>query len=208
MLDNSAGFFSEVWGWGLEGYLAETAWSLLDEGPIGPSTISELMVAAPRSYSFIDFIVLADGRRYVRVWDASPYPSLALYVDGLRRQQDKMGYNPRQRLNTSNAAFFGWSAGGLTPYQGSVVEYTEITRALAEGERPDQVGDLLDDLSRRFRFSVSELAKDVPRMTAAFDAEGEPLDDADAPFEDDFFIPFFNALEPDRSVQDSVGEDI
>jgi len=45
--------------------------------------------ATPSFYSFLDFILMADGTKVARVWDASVYPAHALYVG-----EDKKRQNP------------------------------------------------------------------------------------------------------------------
>ncbi|MFC6993815.1 hypothetical protein ACFQH3_20110 [Haladaptatus sp. GCM10025707] len=41
----------------------------------------------PSFYAFLDVVVMADGTKVVRVWDASRYPAHALYVGGLWRDE-------------------------------------------------------------------------------------------------------------------------
>jgi hypothetical protein len=51
------------------------------------SALSQFAAHLSPFYTFLDFAFIADGAKAVRVWDASPYPAHALYVDGDRKRQ-------------------------------------------------------------------------------------------------------------------------
>lgn len=64
-------------------------WSLGDfiNGDV-PLWIVKYMSQVPAFYSFIDFALMADGTRVVKVWDASVYPAHALYVGGTYKDEN------------------------------------------------------------------------------------------------------------------------
>ena len=74
------------------------------------------MTVIPNNYTFLDFTLLADGRRYRRVWDASAYPSLNTYVDGKKVAHDPFPYNPQEALNRTQINFHLHATAGITPY--------------------------------------------------------------------------------------------
>ena len=141
------------------------------------------MAVVPNTYSVLDLIVLADGRRYVRVWDASEYPSLATYVDGDLQKLEEMPYEPREVFNRDMFAFTVHAMAGVTPYQSLALRYFKAHLR----SHPDVEGNLEEILIELVRlldlpWGVHELMPSIPRETLAFDANGEPLDDPDAPF--------------------------
>ena len=72
---------------------------------------------APNIFTFAELTVLADGRRFVRLWDASMFPRHALYLDGLRRDSTELEYQPRQLYNANFIAFLAEASTRLvTPY--------------------------------------------------------------------------------------------
>ena len=177
--NNPAGFLSTVWDWGVDPWVAKLALSAA-LGRI--HTLIDYLSVVPNTYTFIDFIVLADGRRYARVWDASQYPSLATYVDGTRRALEKMPYEPRQELNSQVVAFLLQASLGATPYHspldlyGRLIEDEELMETLLT----DGIQQSLSELP--VNWGVSELLPRVPRETVGYDADGNPLENPDEPF--------------------------
>ncbi|THE63775.1 hypothetical protein D8Y22_15650 [Salinadaptatus halalkaliphilus] len=157
--------------------------------------------AVPRTWTFIDFIVLADGRRYARVWDASQYPSLYTYVDGTLRKKEDMDYEPKQLWNRSMFAFHMRASAGATPY--NIAPLTQFQAMLRTGPDADlwnqyreRIEETLEALE--IGWSASELLPTTPRVTVGFDADGEPIDDPDAPFPpaEALIVPVADTLPP------------
>lgn len=112
--DNPLVFVNEIMNWGLPEWLLEVAYFA---APPQLRVLIDLMATVPRTFTFVDFVVLADGRRYARVWDASQYPSLATYVDEELATLQRMPYSPKELFNLHNTAFFARAGAGVTPYQ-------------------------------------------------------------------------------------------
>lgn len=199
--DDALDFFNTVWGWDLPDELVDLAWYFLPQPEI--QHIMDFMVTIPNTYSVIEFIVLADGRRYFRVWDASQYPSMAVYVDGERRDQDKMEYEPRELIgNFAMGQFFILSMVGMTPYYGPLLNYVNALDSLLAGSGPDwleeAIEDALDQLPRSFRWQANEIMPEIPRSTLAFDADGQELENPDEPFTKmaEFIFPLTDTIDP------------
>jgi hypothetical protein len=176
-------FINEVWDWGVNETLAEVAWLA---APSRTQFLTDYLTVVPNTYSLIEFIVLADGRRYARVWDASQYPSLAMYVDGKRRTIEKMPYTPQERLSLPVTVFHAQASAGITPYHSPLDFYTRLVdkndRELFESMLADEVEQLLEWLPP-VSWSVSDFLPRIPRETIGVDARGTPLDNPEEPFE-------------------------
>lgn len=175
--NDTPGFLGTVWD------SAVSEWALkllLAVGPPGVQVLVDYLVVIPNTYTFLDFILLADGRRYVRVWDASQYPSLATYVDGERQSFEQMPYEPRQLFNLRVLAFLVLATAGVTPFTSPLSFYE---RVIDEPELiEEEVEDALDEFPPPVGFGVSDVLPTVPRATHGLDENLEPLDDPDAPF--------------------------
>jgi len=176
----------------------------LEDTNIIPQSIQafiDWMSVYPPTYTFLEFIVLADGRRYARVWDASPYPDLYTYVDGRREAVDEMDFQQQQRFNADLASMITLASVGATPYK-SAWTFGEYERRLDNTtllereirEALDEFG--FDDLLPT-GFTVADAVPGVPRETVAFEGEsGEnPIDDADEPFDDVNGLLFLDGFE-------------
>lgn len=141
----------------------------------------DFLATIPRTWSLIEFVVLADGRRYARVWDASQYPSLATYLDGEREDFDPMPYEPRQKFNVDLLLFFGRAVIGYTPYQGSLLEYEHGV------QNPDMMVRLINELVLD-ELPLSEWADEIPRVeiprvtVAGAPGEESTVEDPSGPF--------------------------
>ncbi|PSP85320.1 hypothetical protein BRC96_02935 [Halobacteriales archaeon QS_6_64_34] len=166
--------------------------------PLGMQPFIDYMSVVPNTYSFIEFIVLADGRRYARVWDASIYPSLATYVDKRLQELEKMPYNTDERFNANVFAFMLEASVGVTPYHTPLDFYSRLIKDddLREGMLQEPIQDLIDLLP--VGWGVNELMSDVPRATVGLDSyDGVPLDEQDAPFglAEGLLFPLANKVE-------------
>jgi len=193
--DSPALFFNEVWGWDIPEFIAKRA---MLAAPLGMQPFIDYMSVVPNTYSFIEFIVLADGRRYARVWDASIYPSLATYVDKRLQELEKMPYNTDERFNANVFAFMLEASVGVTPYHTPLDFYSRLIKDddLREGMLQEPIQDLIDLLP--VGWGVNELMSDVPRATVGLDSyNGEPLDEQDAPFglAEGLLFPLANKVE-------------
>ena len=178
--ENAATFFSELWGWPVPETLAKAA---LAAAPVEVQFAIDSMAVVPNTYSVLDLIVLADGRRYVRIWDASEYPSLATYVDGDLQKLEEMPYEPRELFNRDMFAFTVHAMAGVTPYQSLALRYFKSHLRNHPAIRNDLEETLIEFVRLLdLPWGAHELMPSIPRETLAFDATGEPLDDADAPF--------------------------
>ena len=145
----------------------------------------DFLTVVPNTYSIIDLIVLADGRRFAAVRNASIYPSLAFYLDGKRVDQRKMPYTPREALNPYVAAFFLQSSVGVTPYQMPLLRFSRYVNGIrawsdALGEPAEELIDLLP-----VEWSVSDLLPEDDWPTVGTDREGgRPISDSSSVFED------------------------
>jgi hypothetical protein len=145
----------------------------------------DFLTVVPNTYSIIDLIVLADGRRFAAVRNASIYPSLAFYLDGERVDQRKMPYAPREALNPYVAAFFLQSSVGVTPYQMPLLRFSRYLNGIrawsdALGEPAEELIDLLP-----VEWSVSDLVPDDEWPTEATDRNGgSRISDPETVFED------------------------
>lgn len=179
--NDPAGFLSTVLDWDVDPNIAELA---MIAAPDQIQILLDYLTVVPNTYTFIDFIVLADGRRYARVWDASQYPSLATYVDGKRRALEKMPYEPRQKFrNKYMIAFLLQASLGATPYHSPLDLYGRLIEdeRLMETFLSDGIEQSLSGLP--VDWEVSELLPRVPRETVGYDADGNPLENPDEPFD-------------------------
>lgn len=175
-------FFKEIWDWNdITHLIAELA---LIAAPGRVQFLIDYLVVVPNTYSYIDFIVLADGRRYIRVWDASQYPSLATYVDGRREAFDPLPYEPQQLLNLQMTAFHVLASAGLTPFTSALSFYE---RALADEKfMIKEIEEALKHLSLPpIEHTVADFIPTIPRETLAFPSgnkDREPIDNPGEPF--------------------------
>jgi len=181
--NDPAAFLSDVWDWDLGSRLLDIA---LSSAPEEVHHLLEILTTVPRTWTFVDFIVLADGRRYARVWDASPYPSLYTYMDGMLKAKEDMAYEPKQIWNKAMMAFHIRAIHGITPYTFSPIQYDSF---LSTENDPwsryyeQKVEELIDrfDLDEE-GWTVDELLPTIPRETLGFDVNGQPVENPDAPF--------------------------
>lgn len=196
--ENPPAFLNEAWDWDLNETLAELAWLA---APPQKQFLADYLTVVPNTYSFIEFIVLADGRRYARVWDASQYPSLATYVDGTRESIEKMPYSPVERLNLWVTAFHVQASAGLTPYHSPLDLYGRLVdrndRERFEAMLDDEIRQILEWLPP-IGWGVGDFVPRIPRETFGFDADGDPLSDPEEPFDRDagLLFPWSGTIEP------------
>ncbi|MGZ0747876.1 hypothetical protein, partial [Haloparvum sp. AD34] len=178
--DDAADFFKTVWNWDVDEQLAQLA-MLAAPGKI--QFLLDYLSVVPNIFSFVEFIVLADGRRYTRVWDASQYPSLATYVDGKRRSLEKVSYNPREPLNLRVSAFLGLASAGATPYHSPLDFYGRLIEdeELMEAVLTEKVEEIIDIFS--VDWDVEQFYPRVPRQTVGLDANGNPVNNPSKPFD-------------------------
>lgn len=142
-------FLSEVLDWDI----------YVDYGPIEVSPdivlshlsgliggITTALAAVPNIYSHLEVTVLADGRRFVRLWDHSPFPEHVAYVDGgqefFHDFPDEEG-DLRELLSPEFAAFAVGAIVGRGPYYGSKNQYLDC---VSEGDCPFDVEEIIGDL--------------------------------------------------------------
>lgn len=143
-------FFGTIWDWdGIGGELAERAWLWMPEEV---HDVADALAVVPNIYSFLEVFVLADGRRFTRVWDASPFPGVTLYVDGTRRWVRPVDYEPRERRNSQMETFFNDAVAELAPYHAT---------------------------SLRNYLNTFTARKETPRKTLGLHADGTPIEDTD-----------------------------
>lgn len=66
----------------------ETLASIIPVGNV-PAVFSNYYLHVATFYSFLDLVLMADGTKLIRVWDASVYPAHALYVGGEKEDQNE-----------------------------------------------------------------------------------------------------------------------
>lgn len=172
-------FFDTVWGWDLPDSIAEYAWLA---APPEVQFLTDYLSVVPNTYSFVDFIVLADGRRYSRVWDASQYPSLATYMDGHRSTIEKMPYMPGELRNWWVLLFLVQASAGATPYHSPLEFYSRIIddEELREEILTEELNEILDVVPTGW--GADEFLPRMPRETMGFHPDGEPIENPDEPF--------------------------
>lgn len=201
--DNPASFFSSVWNWPVPTSLAKL---VLLAAPPGVGFITESLGVVPNTFTVLDVVVLADGRRYVRVWDASQYPSLATYVDGKLKSLEQMPYEPHQEFNAGMTAFFLRAISGFTPYESLALrQYKGFIRQKpwAEGELEDDLIRLIDKFD--LPYTANELMPTVPRDTLGFDGnarESDELANPDEPFSEGVLLVPWAGLPYDNEEED------
>ncbi|PSP78790.1 hypothetical protein BRC81_07145 [Halobacteriales archaeon QS_1_68_20] len=122
--DSTLVFLNEVLGWKFEVGGEEVA-DIIQEipEPIRSLVTTELnpvialLAATPNIFTFVEFTVLPDGRRFVRLWDSSMFPKHALYMDERQFDMTQLPYEKKERLNPRFAFFLGEAATrAVTPY--------------------------------------------------------------------------------------------
>lgn len=122
--DSTLVFLHEVLGWKFE-IGGEAVADIIQDipEPIRDLVTSELqpvialLAATPNIFTFVEFTVLPDGRRFVRLWDSSMFPKHALYMDECRFDMTRLPYQKKERLNPRFAFFLGEAATrAVTPY--------------------------------------------------------------------------------------------
>lgn len=150
--------------------------------PLWVRFVIDFLTTVPNTFTFLDFIVLADGRRFVRVWDASQYPSLAVYVDGVQQSQEKMSYEPRELINEPMTSFMLEAAAGTTPYTAPSPLYKLIL------SNSDLLEDLVGNYKRqtvnvlRDPVDVEDIVRPIPRETLEISPDGDRAENPDDPF--------------------------
>lgn len=173
-------FFDTIWGWNLSNDLESKLAMLAAPKPF--QFAIDFITTVPNTFTFIDFVVLADGRRFVRIWDASQYPSLAIYVDGARRALEKMSYDPREPINIPMSNFMLDAAAGTTPYTAPAPLYK---RLLTSREKlKELIGEYHRQTVNVFRdpVDVEDLVRPMPRNTLEIGPDGDLVENPDNPF--------------------------
>lgn len=164
--------------------------------------VVDLLTAVPNIYSFYELTVLADGRRFTRVWDTSRFPSNALYVDGQRQRLNVVPYKRKQLFSARMAAFFVVAKAGISPYKGidSKENYLNWLRARRVMDDPGSVleeFDELDDVVRNyprifaeFDFDVNDIIVDTPQWIVGYDATGDRIANPEAYLSSNIPSPF------------------
>jgi hypothetical protein len=83
-----------------------------------PSTLLIYYLQITSFYAFLDFVFMADGTKVVRAWDASYYPAHALYVGGIKRDQNPFRENIEWTVDGpiwEDNAFWTFAREGNTP---------------------------------------------------------------------------------------------
>ena len=178
--DDAAGFLDEIFSWNLPDLAIDAV--RLTNGAL--NKVLEYTSVVPRTWSFIEFIVLADGRHYARVWDASQYPSLYTYLDGERQATDDMTYEPQEEFNGPLLSFFARAAAGMTPYQTIPQFYLwNLGGGRSEVLYEDTLEENLRTIEKLNEFNVSEWMPMIPRETVAGGPSDAPdITDPTAPF--------------------------
>lgn len=140
---NTYDFFNDVleWDFELETYLdvGISPDLVLSHASFLLDPVVMALAAVPNIYSYVELTVTAYGDRYVRMWDHSPFPEHAVYVDGDREHladfPDEGGI--RRLLNANFLAFLAKAGAGVTPYYAAHDQYMYFVR---EGV-PDWVED-------------------------------------------------------------------
>lgn len=198
---DAPGFLGEVWDWG---FARQTLLELaIMSAPETVDFFLEAITTIPRTWTFLDFIVLADGRRYARVWDASQYPSLYTYVDGVLKAHEDMPYETRQIWNETMFAFLVRAMAGATPYSNPLKYYeASLTSETISLEIERTINAIIDQLD--LGWIASDLMPTIPRETLGFDGdasatETNPIDDPDGPFPraEGLFFPSEAELPPE-----------
>lgn len=119
------------------------------------------VAAAPNIFTFAEFTVFADGRRVVRLWDASRFPRHAMYVDGTRPDlaaaSTNLPYEPRELANGNFIAFLAEAASRLvTPYYATEHAYK------------------LHVLHHTFADTVEDVYEDIVDWIPGVDSDGLP----------------------------------
>jgi hypothetical protein len=211
-----ASFLATIWDWD-SGFREWILRRLVSSAPEEIHYILETLTTVPRNFTFLDFIVLADGRRYAKIWDSSPYPSQYTYLDGKLREEYNMWYLPEQAFNPAMLLFHQRAIVGVTPHSNkSIEQYMEFLRTQVklvdeDEELPDDFR--IDPWSERFddslkkaltafglegeRWELDNLVPVYPR-TLGVHANGEPVEDPNEPFPpvDDLSFPGTNELPP------------
>ncbi|EMA54545.1 hypothetical protein [Halococcus salifodinae] len=108
----------------------------------------ELFAVSPNIFNFLELTVLADGRRFVRLLDASPTPQHVLYVDGVQEGTSAFSYSEQELFNFRVAAFFVEANSRLvTPYYAPKSQYLESVRD----------GGILGQVKEQFAKTVGNL---------------------------------------------------
>lgn len=195
--DDPAAFFKTVWNWDISAKLAELA---IANGPEELQFLIDALTAVPNTYSFLDLVVLADGRRYARVWDASQYPSLFTYVDGKLAASEQMPYEPKQWWNLDMTAFHLMAILGATPYT-SMGDRTweQLVRTRGTLDRiEDDIKEMLNVIPPGW--DSADFMPTVPRVTVGFESadHDKPVDTPSEPFPraEDIVFPWSESLPP------------
>lgn len=204
------GFLATIWDWNddFRGWILR---QLTTAAPEEVHYLLEVLTTVPRNFTFLDFIVLADGRRYAKIWDSSPYPSRYTYLDKQLRDRYDMRYEPREQFNLWMTVFHARAITGVTPHSNkSIDQYMRFLRTqvklteIGEDDLPDdfkrdpwsvRFRDYLETLMEIFGLEDDKLEPVSPR-TLGFHADGEPVGNPDAPFPpvDELQFPGTNEL--------------
>ncbi|WP_435335870.1 hypothetical protein [Haloarchaeobius sp. TZWWS8] len=139
-------FLVDTLGWELDGFgrdisdLPRFADRVVKEA-LNP--LLSFLSVTPNIFTYLDLVVLADGRRFVRMWDASMFPKHALYLDRERVGTTPLPYGERDLININLLAFFYEAATRLyTPYYAPQIAYM----AHVLGRNNEDVDRLVEDI--------------------------------------------------------------
>lgn len=108
--------------------------------------ITTALAAVPNIYSHLELTLTADGRQFIRLWDHSPFPEHAVYVENDREFfydfPDEEG-TLRELLSPQFTAFLVGATIGRGPYYGSQNQYL---RCISEGDCPFDAEELIGNL--------------------------------------------------------------
>ncbi|MCT9097936.1 hypothetical protein [Haloarchaeobius sp. HME9146] len=108
--------------------------------------ITTALAAVPNIYTHLELTVTADGRRFVRVWDHSPFPEHRLYVEGTEAFSydfpDEEG-TLRELMGPEFVAFLAGATVGRGPYYGSKNQYLAC---VSEGDCPFDAEEIIGDV--------------------------------------------------------------
>lgn len=148
---------------------------------ISKKAVLGFLVNTPTIFTFLDLVVLADGSTSARVWDASYYPRHNLYVNGVKRVQNRFeegtgtvfdkgvgpvvegDWVPRQHINLERFIPWVWQANTpvtpFDPYNPEVYEFMFDSSEFIDDhlDRIDYLPDLVPVME--YTQSGTELSK-------------------------------------------------
>lgn len=146
--------------------------------------LTSAFAAVPNIYAFLEVTVTAEGERYVRLWDHSPFPEHAVYVEGTREYlagfPDEEGDG--RYLNPNFLMFFAQAGAGVSPYYTSENQYLENVRDGFPDRVVDYALDIVNPLPTATITSVEALhdiigtgPDQLPQWTYGLDPDNDEL---------------------------------